>query len=152
MIGVMTETIRNVEIIDSALVRCDRRNTDRVRDAYKRIVEMEEHESGKTIDPKGHVQWLEGLSRGVGIRVMHKKDSLQTVVNEMERGARCDDDAVGNTVSVETFDPSTHFVILTGPSILSYLAEPMVAHIDVFGKNAMAVSPMFKYSVLWWNV
>lgn len=152
MIGIMTETVRNVEIIDSALLHCDRRNTERVRDAYRRIVEIEEHESGKTIDPKGHVQWLEGLSRGVGIHVMHKKDSLKTVVSEMERNARCADHAVGNTVSVEAFDPSIHFVIVTEPSILSYLAEPMVSHVDVFGKNALAVSPVFKYSVLWWNV
>lgn len=152
MIGIMTETVRNVEIIDSALVRCDRRNTDRVRDAYKRIIEMEEMESGMTTDPKGHVQWLEGLSRGVGVHVMHKKDSLKTVVSEMERNARCYDHDTDNTVPVEIFDPSIHFVIVTEPSILSYLAEPMVSHVDVFGKNALAVSPMFKCSVLWWNV
>lgn len=152
MIGIMTETIRNVEIIDRALVRCDRHSTDRVRDAYKRIIEIEERETGKAIEPKVHVQWLDGLSRGVGIHVMHKKESLQTVVNEMERNARCDDHTVGSTASIETFDPSTHFVMVTEPSILSYLAEPMVSHVDVFGKNAMAVSPMFKCSVLWWNV
>ena len=152
MIPIMTETIRNVEIIERAIVHWDRTSTDRVRAAYKRIIEMEERETGKAIDPKGHVQWLDGLSCGVGIHVMHKKDSLQVVVNEMERNARCGDDTVDSTVSIESFDPSIHFIIVTEPSLLSYLAEPVTSHVDVFGNNAMAFSPVFKCSVLWWNV
>lgn len=152
MISIMTETIRNVEIIERAMMRWDRKSTDRVRAAYKRIIEMEECETGQVIDPKGHVQWLHGLSHGVGIHVMHKKDSLQNVVNEMERNARCGDDRIDSTVSIETFDPSIHFIIVTESSLLSYLAEPMTSHVDMFGENAMAFSPMFKCSVLWWNV
>ena len=147
----MTETVRNVTIIDEAMTRWDRRRTDVVRDAYKRIIELEETETGKQLEPKDHVKWLDGISRGTGVRVMHKKDSLQTVLEEMQHSGRYDD-TFGDRGSVATFDPSEHFVIITEPSIVSYLAEPLAARIDIFGKNAMAVSPMFKCSVLWWNV
>ena len=152
MISIMTETVRNVQIIDGAVARWDRRRTDSVRDAYVRLIELEERETGAPTNPKGHVRWLDGIACGVGIRVV-EKTILHRVLNEAETLASCDDvcaDVDGTCIS--SFDPAQHFVVVSQPSVLSYLAEPLAARAKEFGENAMAVSPTFKCSVLWWNV
>ena len=153
MIGVTMETLRNVQIIDAAVARWDRRQANVVRDAYTRIMTLEQGETGRAVDPKGHAQWLDGIARGVGIRVV-KKDSLDSLLRELDACASCDDvlNDEHEESCVALFDPSTHFIVVSQPSVLSYLAEPMVARVDEFGENAMAVSPTFKCSVLWWNV
>ena len=153
MIGVMTETLRNVHVIDAAVARWDRRQTDVVRDAYTRIMNLEQEETGRSVDPRGHVQWLNDIARGVGIRVV-RKNSLDNVLRELETTASCDGvlNDEDEESCVASFDPSTHFVVVSEPSVLSYLAEPTVARLNEFGENAMAMSPTFKCSVLWWNV
>ena len=151
MIGVMMETVRNLQIIENAISRWDRHQIDAVRKAYSRIVALGEEETGERIDPQGHVAWIEGIACGIGVRIL-KKNMLGDVLNEIETNASCDRLCDGCAHSASTFDPSTQFVVLSEPSVVSYVATPIVSPIEDFGENAMAVSPAFKCAVLWWNV
>lgn len=151
MISVMRETIDMVHIIDSAVARWDRRREEDVRDAYRSIMQLEERETGAPVDPRGHVCWLDGFARGGGFHIL-QKERLDSLLRTIETTGVYHDDTDVNLPCAAKFDPSTQFVVLSQPSVVSYLAQPMVGRVEEFGSNAMGVSPCFKYSVLWWNV
>jgi len=149
MIATMVETAQQLSVLEDALARCDRRRTDEVRVAYDRLLALERDASDGPITPKNHVLWLDGMTRGVGVHVV-SRDHLDRVLCDVATCASATD-VVDDTIDVDDFDPTCHLVVLTQPSVVSYLADPIVSPAIAFGANAMAVAPTMKCSVLWWH-
>lgn len=138
MIAAMMETVEAARVIDEAVGRWDRRRTDDVRRAYGRIV-------GDAATPRDHVCLLESIMYGVGVHILPRQ-RLDEVLWSVETTG-----CVPTSSCVSTFDPARHFVVLSQPSVVSYLADPEAGPLPTFGPTAMGVAPSFKCSVLWWH-
>lgn len=145
----MVETAQQLSVLEDALAHCDRRRTEEVRTAYDRLIALERDVADGPLTPRNHVLWLDGMTRGVGVHVL-SRDRLDHVLCHVATCASASD-VVDDAIDVDDFDPARHLVVLTQPSVVSYLADPIVSPATAFGANAMAIAPTMKCSVLWWH-
>lgn len=151
MLATMADAVRQFQIIDSALVHVSRHRTDEVVAAYSRIVNMEETERGRPLEPREHVEWIHGISRGVGVHVVDRV-RLPSLLELVHNSCPIPDPSFEDDVSLMEFDPRHHIVVTTQPTVLSYFSEndfPTGGRTEMGG--ARIASSNFSYSVMWWD-
>lgn len=141
-VSVMAIIGSSIRTIDAALARFKRSHTADVLDAYASIVSH-----AKISDPSDHVSCIHTLSRGRGVVVV-PRTKVGQLCNLLELGGQLDPHESCICIDAERFDPNTHALLCTEPTVVSYM-EHNPDHI--LGIRATVVAPTFKSALVWWT-
>lgn len=147
-IGTMMATVRHMTAMDEAITNRSRRD---VASTYSSIMALERKEIGHDLVPDNHVQWIHGLCVGAGVHRVRRSLLHDTVEYVCSMGFSPDSTVDGDEDADAPFDPTTHFIVTTDVTMLSYILEAEVAHVPLLGPGARGVSPSLKCCVLWWE-
>jgi len=141
-VSVMVSIGTSIRTIDAATTRFQRLRTNDVLDAYASIVLH-----AKISDPSDHASCIHSLARGQGVSVVPRKE-VEQLRNLLERDGRVDAPPSCISLDAECFDPKTHALLCTEPTVVSYM-EDNPDHI--LGTCATVVAPTFKSALVWWT-
>lgn len=141
-VSVMVRMGTSIRTIDTSIARFQRSRTNDVLKAYARIVSLAE-----ISDPGDHVSCIYSLSRCQGVVVVPRTE-VQQLCNLMELGGRVDSHKSCVCLDTERFDPRTHALLCTEPTVVSYMeGNPD----DILGTRATVVAHTFKSALVWWT-
>ena len=140
--AVMTSISTNIRTIDTSVARFQRSRTNDVLKAYASIVSL-----AKISDPSDHASCIHGIARGQGVVVVPRTE-VQQLRNLMELGGRVDAHESCICLDAERFDPKTHALLCTEPTVVSYMEDNPD---DILGTCATVVAPTFKLALVWWT-
>ena len=76
------------------------------------------------------------------------RTEVQQLRNLMELGGRVDAHESCICLDAERFDPKTHALLCTEPTVVSYMEDNPD---DILGTCATVVAPTFKLALVWWT-
>lgn len=132
----------SIRTIDTSIARFQRSRTNDVLKAYAHIVSLLE-----ISDPGAHALCIHGLSRGQGIAVV-PRTKVQQLRNLIELGGLVDSRQWCIRLDAEHFDPGTHALLCTEPTVVSYMEDNPD---NILGPCATVVAPTFKSALVWWT-
>lgn len=132
----------SIRTIDTSIARFQRSRTNDVLKAYAHIVSL----SGIS-DPGDHVSCIHSLAQGHGIVVVPRSE-VQQLRDLMERGGPVDAHESCICLYIERFDPGTHALLCTEPTVVSYMEDNPD---NILGTCAAVVAPTFKSALVWWT-